>query len=168
MLKQIPLLILSSYRNIFSCKFNNNVQRVTTFFTTVERASLHVIWRPQTLSTAPPSPRLLRSLAMSRCGGAPKSFFVVAAKVLRVCIAHTEPGARRVQVFAEHQTACFLESYLFLKLQRAHHCDALEMMVEARNAHAWFTRGLFDFKRLIEVCAQTPDRPGEAAGVHSR
>jgi hypothetical protein len=47
-----------------------------------------------------------------------EKLFVLAAKVRRGFIAHTKPGARRVQVFAEHQTACFLESYLFLKLQR--------------------------------------------------
>ena len=39
-----------------------------------------------------------------------EKLFVLAAKVRWVFIAHTEPGARCVQVFAEHQTTCFLES----------------------------------------------------------
>ena len=49
-----------------------------------------------------------------------EKLLVLAAKVRWVFISNTEPGARRIQIFAEHQTARFLESYLFLKLQRAH------------------------------------------------
>src|SRR5262245_18468156 len=41
-------------------------------------------------------------------GRSAEKLFVLAAKVRRVFIAHTEPGARRVKVFAEHQTARFL------------------------------------------------------------
>jgi pyruvate/2-oxoglutarate dehydrogenase complex dihydrolipoamide dehydrogenase (E3) component len=37
------------------------------------QASLHFFRRPQTLAGPPPGSRLPRSLAMSRCGGAPNS-----------------------------------------------------------------------------------------------
>jgi pimeloyl-ACP methyl ester carboxylesterase len=97
-----------------------------------------------------------------------EKLFVIAAKVRWVFIAHAESGARRVQVFTEHQTACFLKSYLFLKLQKAHRRDGLEVMVKARNAHPEFARCLFNFKRLIEVFTQMPDCLGDAAGVASR
>jgi hypothetical protein len=70
---------------------------------------------------------------------------VIAAEVGRIFVAHTESGARRVQVFAEHQTACFLESYLFLELQRAHRRDRLEVMMKARNAHSKLARDVFNF-----------------------
>ena len=69
---------------------------------------LHIFEQPQILAGMPPGSRLPRSLAMSRCGGAPNSFLLVAAEVRRVFITYTAPGARRVQVFAEHQSARFL------------------------------------------------------------
>ena len=97
-----------------------------------------------------------------------EKLFVIAAKVRWVFIAHTEPGARRVQVFPEHQTARFLKPYLFLKLQRAHRRDGLEVMMEAGNAHSEFARNIIDSERLVKVFAQTPDRLGNAAGVSSR
>ncbi len=82
-----------------------------------------------------------------------ENLFTVAAEVGRIFIADAESGARGVQVFAEHESACFLESYLFLKLQGAHRRDGLEVMVKARNAHSELSRDVFNFKRLVEVFA---------------
>lgn len=51
---------------------------------------------------------------MSRYGA--EQLFVIAAKVRRVFVAHAESRARRVHVFTEHKSTCFLDLYLFLKL----------------------------------------------------
>src|ERR1700752_2935134 len=50
--------------------------------------------------------------------GSAEELLILAAKIRWVFIAYAEPGARCVQVFAEHQAACLLKSYLLLKLQR--------------------------------------------------
>ena len=92
-------------------------------------------------------------------------FFVVAAKVRWVFIAYAEPGARRVQVFAEHQAARFLEPDLFLKLQGAHRRDGLEVVMEAGNAHSEFVRDVIHSHRLVKVFAQQADRFGNAVCV---
>src|SRR6185503_19820318 len=89
--------------------------------------------------------------------------FVFAAEVRRIFVAHADRGGRGVQILAEHQAACFLEPYLFLELQWAHRRDRLEVMVEARDAHPEFARNIVNFKRLIEVFAETPDRLGYEA-----
>src|SRR4029434_5916 len=57
---------------------------------------------------------------------------------------------------------------LFLELQRAHSGDRLEVMMKAGDAHPEFARYIVNLKRLIEVFAQSPDRPGYAAGVPGR
>jgi hypothetical protein len=53
---------------------------------------------------------------MSRGGGA-EELLVIAAEVRWGFVAHAVPGARRVQVFAEHQAARFLEPYLLPELE---------------------------------------------------
>src|SRR6266404_1793796 len=92
---------------------------------------------------------------------------VIAVKVRRVLVADAESGARRVQVFAEHQTACFLESYLFLKLQGTHRCHGLEVMVKAGDAHPKFVRDLFHLQLFVKMLSQVADRFRNAAGVAS-
>src|SRR5262245_21965618 len=97
-----------------------------------------------------------------------EKLFVLAAEVGWVFIAHTDCGARGIQVFTEHQAAGFLEAYLFVKLQWAHRCDRLEVMMKSRNAHPEFTRDTFDLEGLVEVFAQTADRLGNAPRVCRR
>ena len=94
-----------------------------------------------------------------------EQLLVIAAKVRWILIAHTEPGTRGVQVFAEHQAACFLKPYLFLKLQRTHCRDGFEVMMKAGNAHAEFVRELFHSERLVKTFAQMPDGSGNTARV---
>lgn len=71
----------------------------------------------------------------------------------------------RVEVFAEHQTACLLESVSVSDTARAHGRHGFEVMMKARDK---FARAVFNFKRLIEVFTQMPDRLGNAVRVSSR
>jgi hypothetical protein len=87
-----------------------------------------------------------------------EKLFVLVAKGQWVFIAHTEPGARYVQVFTEHHTARFLEPDLFMKLQRAYRRDGLEVMIEAGNAHSEFARDILHSERLVEMFAEIFDR----------
>jgi hypothetical protein len=50
---------------------------------------------------------------------------------------------------------------------KAHHCNALEVMMETGNAHSEFVRYIFNFKLLIEVFAQMTDCLGNALSVSS-
>jgi hypothetical protein len=85
--------------------------------------------------------------------GRAELLLVIAAKVRRVFVAAAESSACSVQVFAEHQAACFLKSYLFLKLQGAHGRGRFEVMVKSQNAHSELARDVFNFKGLVEVFA---------------
>ena len=69
-------------------------------------------------------------------GGDTKEAFVVSIEVGSVLIPDTIGRAGRIQVFREHQTTGLLKSQPLLELHGAHRGDGLEVMVEARNAHA--------------------------------
>src|SRR5438105_13245115 len=58
-------------------------------------------------------------------------------------------------MLTEYQSASFLESRLFLKLQRAHCSDRLELGVEPRDAHAKLTRKALDAQRLVIVISDS-------------
>lgn len=88
-----------------------------------------------------------------------EQLLVVAAEVRGVTVADAVAGARRVQLFAEHQAARLLEPDLLLELQRAHRGDGLEMVVEARDAHSALTREFLDPQRLVVMVAQVANRP---------
>ena len=87
----------------------------------------YVLINSQTTSVSP----IITEPGNVPLGWRSEKLFVLAAKVRWVFVAHTEPGTCRVQVFAQHQTASFLQSYLFLKLQWAHRRHGLEVMMEA-------------------------------------
>jgi hypothetical protein len=80
------------------------------------------VWRSISISKlGEPGAKNLKFKVVAKSGDvtlrwSAKKLFVLAAEVRRVFIAHAEPGAGSVQILAEHQTAGFLESYLFLKL----------------------------------------------------
>jgi hypothetical protein len=58
-----------------------------------------------------------------------------------------------------------LKSQLLLELQGAHRGDGLEVMVEARNAHAQLVREVLDVQWLVEVLAQSGNGSGDFGGV---
>jgi hypothetical protein len=78
-----------------------------------------------------------------------EKLFVLVAKGRWVFIAHTEPGARCVQVFTECHTARFLEPNLFMKLQRAYRRDGLEM---------WITISFGDSLEFINAGRELPGK----------
>ena len=61
-----------------------------------------------------------------------------------------------------------MESYLFLKLQRAHRRDGLEVMMEAGNAHAEFACDIINSERLVKVFAELFDCLRNSASGSSR
>jgi hypothetical protein len=70
--------------------------------------------------------------------------FVLAIEVGGVVVAHAIGRTRRIEIFAQHQTAGLLEPQLLLELQGAQRRDGLEVVVEPRDAHAQFSCDLFD------------------------
>jgi hypothetical protein len=70
-------------------------------------------------------------------------------------------GATRVEVLVQHQLAGFLESQLFLVLQRAHARERAEMLPEGRRAHVRAIRQVVPLQRLGEVLLE----PGGIAVV---
>jgi hypothetical protein len=94
-----------------------------------------------------------------------RTALILTAKIRRVFITDAETGAGYVQIFAKHHTARFMKPELFLKLQRAHCRDALEMMVKSGNAHAEFARHILNLERLVNVFAELFDCLGNAASL---
>src|SRR3954454_19060755 len=82
-----------------------------------------------------------------------------------VAVPHAVAGACGVEVLTEHETASFLEPYLPLELQGAHHGDHLEVVVEARDAHPQLSRDVFDPQRLVEVFPEPLDGIDDAVSV---
>jgi len=80
-------------------------------------------------------------------------------------VAHAIGRTRRVEVFAQHQTAGLLQPQPLLELQGAHRRDGLEVVVEPRDAHAQFSRKFLDVKWLVEVLTESSDRSGDVGSV---
>lgn len=59
----------------------------------------------------------------------------------------------RLESLHEHETLRLFKTQRFLILQRAHGGDALEMLVERRDAHVRHPRELDDLQRAREVSA---------------
>ena len=106
-----------------------------------------------------------RSRCTSRIGGTRDLAFVLPIKVGGVAIPHAIGRTRRVEVFAQHQTAGLLQPQPLLELQGAHRRDGLEVVMEPRDAHSQLARHLLDAQWLVEVLTESPDRSGDVRGV---
>ncbi len=91
--------------------------------------------------------------------------FVFPIEVGGVSIPHAIGRTRRVEVFAQHQTAGLLQPQPLLELQGAHRRDGLEVVMEPRDAHAQLSREALDAQWLVEVSAESPDCSGDVRGV---
>src|SRR5439155_1261224 len=60
---------------------------------------------------------------------------VFPGEVRRLLVTHPISGPRGVHVAGKEEPPGFLQPKLLLELQRAHRCDCLEVVVEARDAH---------------------------------
>ena len=80
-------------------------------------------------------------------------------------VSHAIGRTRRVEVFAQHQTASLLEPQPLLELQGTHRCNGFEVVVESRDAHAQFSRESLDVKWLVKVLTESRDRSGNIRGV---
>src|SRR5689334_20572128 len=98
-------------------------------------------------------------------GGNTKEAFVVSIEVGGVLIPDAKGSTGRIQIFPQHQTTGLLKSQPLLELHGAHRGDGLEVMVEARNAHAQLVREILDVQWLVEVTAQSGNGSGDSGGV---
>ena len=108
--------------------------------------------------------RIPQPLYVAHRGDA-KEAFVLPIEVGGVVVPHAIGRTRRVEVFAQHQTAGLLQPQALLELQGAHRRDGLEVVMEPRDAHAQLVREALDAQWLVEVPAELPDCSGDVRGV---
>src|SRR5579862_7543674 len=77
----------------------------------------------------------LSAAVARRASGGTEEALVLPIEVGSVVGPHTICRTGRVEVFAQHQTAGFLESQPLLELQVAHRCDGLQVPYNARMSH---------------------------------
>ena len=65
---------------------------------------------------------------------------ILSVEVRCVAITYAQGCTRRIEIFAQHQATCLLQSQAFLELQWAHRRDGLEVVVQSRDAHAQLLR----------------------------
>jgi hypothetical protein len=95
-----------------------------------------------------------------------KDIFVFAVEVGSIVIPHTKGSTCRVEVFAQHQAAGFLETRSLLELQGTHRRDGLEV-VETGDAHSQIVCELLNAKGLVEILTETLDGSGAVQRIYS-
>ena len=84
--------------------------------------------------------------------------FVLPIELTRALIPDLKRRTRGIEFSRQHLLTRCVKPKLFLKLQRAHGCEAAEVMVEGRSTHPGHRCKIIDVQCLLIVLTQPIDR----------